>query len=195
MSHAVRTEQNRISFVFDKAQSFACHIQRARTTDWKATVSNTTRLAPLVLSVLTGLLPDGVVLPPLPVWDGDNPVIAAKCFHRWQAEAKRVAFEPLHDRERAKVAQHLPGTVCEPLVFSSLGGHTEESPATIRRLPRDGARKEAAGVQSRTRQNGCQQISKALQQLSSCHKSILSPGQGWYRSAKAQNSTKAPLTV
>ena len=24
--------------------------------------------------------------------------------------------------------------------------------------------------------------------------SILSPGQGWYRSAKAQNSTKAPLT-
>ena len=34
-----------------------------------------------------------------------------------------------------------------------------------------------------------------------CHKyvlylylSILSPGQGWYRSAKAQNSTKAPLT-
>jgi hypothetical protein len=27
-----------------------------------------------------------------------------------------------------------------------------------------------------------------------CHESILSPGQGWYRSAKAQNSTKAPLT-
>jgi hypothetical protein len=118
-----------------------------------------TRAFDVALSVLTGLLPDGVVLPPLPVWDGDNPVTAAKCFHRWLADAKRVAFEPLYDRERAKVAHHLPGTVCEPLVFSSLGGHT---PATIRRLPRGGARKEAAGVQSRTRQNGFQQISKAL---------------------------------
>jgi hypothetical protein len=117
-----------------------------------------TRAFDVALSVLTGLLPDGVGLPPLPVWDGDNTVTAAKCFHRWLADAKRVACEPLYDRERAKVAQHLPGTVCEPLVFSSLGSRT---PATIR-LPRGGARKEAAGVQSRTRQNGFQQISKAL---------------------------------
>jgi hypothetical protein len=30
--------------------------------------------------------------------------------------------------------------------------------------------------------------------LTCVYLSILSPGQGWYRSAKAQNSTKAPLT-
>ena len=80
-------------------------------------------------------------------------------FHCWLADAKRVTFEPLYARERAKVKHHFPGTACEPLVFSSLGGHTR---ATIRRLPRGGARKEAAGVQSRTRQNGFQQVYKAL---------------------------------
>ena len=49
------------------------------------------------------------------VWDGANPVTAAKHFHRWLADAKRVAFEPLYARERAKVKHHLPGTTCEPL--------------------------------------------------------------------------------
>ena len=68
-----------------------------------------TRAFDVALSVLTGLLPGSVVLPPLPVWDGDNLVTAAKHFHRWLADAKRVAFEPLYARERAKLAHPLPG--------------------------------------------------------------------------------------
>ena len=72
-----------------------------------------TRAFDVVLSVLTGLLPSGVVLPPLPVWDGVNPVTAAKHFHCWLADAKRVAFEPLYARQLAKVKHHMPGTVCE----------------------------------------------------------------------------------
>ena len=71
----------------------------------------------------------------------------------------RIFFEPLYAREKRKVAHHLPGTVCEPLVFSSLGGHT---PATIRRLPRGGARKGDVGVQPRVRQGAMQGISHAL---------------------------------
>ena len=118
-----------------------------------------TRAFDAALSSLTGLLPSGVVIPTLHVWDDANPATAAKHFHRWLADAKRVAFEPLYARERVKVKHHLPGTAYEPLAFSSLGGHT---PATIRRLPRGGARKETAGVQSRTRQSGFQPVSKAI---------------------------------
>ena len=118
-----------------------------------------TRAFDVSVVVLPGTLPAGVSFPPLPPWDGDNPDAAAKLFSRWIADAKRVAFEPLSIRERAKVRHHLPGTVCEPLVFSALGGHM---PATVRRLPRGGASKAQAGVQHRTRQNGLQQISNAL---------------------------------
>ena len=60
---------------------------------------------------------------------------------------------------RAKVAHHLPGMVVQPLVFSSLGGHT---PATLRRLPSGGPKKGGPGVQSRVRQNAIQQLSLAL---------------------------------
>ena len=62
---------------------------------------------------------------------------------------KRIVFDPLYVKEKAKIKHHLPDTICVPLVFSSLGGHT---PATIRQLPRGGApKKSAAGVQPRTR--------------------------------------------
>ena len=67
---------------------------------------------------------------------------------------------PLCDREKVKVAHHLPDTVCESLVFSSLGACT---PATLRRLPRGGAAKGASKViRPHAREIGLQTISKAL---------------------------------
>ncbi len=72
---------------------------------------------------------------------------------------KRILFQPLYAKERMKIAHHLPGTVCEPLVFSSWGGHT---PGALNRLPRGGAIKGVPGVASRVTQNGVQQISLAL---------------------------------
>ena len=118
-----------------------------------------TRAFDVSVVVLTGTLPEGEVIPPLLVWDSEHPSVSAKDFHRWAAEAKRVAFQPLYARERAKVSHHLPGTSCLPLVFSSLGAYT---PATFRRLPRGGDPKLVSGVQPRSRQNGLQKISMAL---------------------------------
>ena len=68
-------------------------------------------------------------------------------------------FKPLYDREKAKVAHHLPGTVSEPLVFSSLGACT---PATLRRLPRGGAAKGAKVIRPHAPEIGLQAIPKAL---------------------------------
>ena len=66
----------------------------------------------------------------------------------------------MYDREKAKVAHHLPGTVCEPLVFSSLGACI---PATLRRLQRGGAAKGASKViRPHAPEKGLQAISKAL---------------------------------
>ena len=90
------------------------------------------------------------------------PSASVTSYTKWcadTAESKRVVFHQLYARELAKVAHHLPGTACEPFVFSSLGAHT---PSTLRRLPRGDVRKGLFGAASHARETGLQAISSAL---------------------------------